>query len=175
MAAVWLSRWVSTPMTASTLPSSMGTCGCPPLQGGDRGRRRPGCKSPRGRTVRGHDPSRVGQASDQASDVVGQAGARQLEGTSRQGTSQTAGYEWATRATGVSLPCQAATKATGSIVEDGRLRSEPLSLPAPTRSGTQAGTPDSITGYEPGHQGQDTGRTGGEAGIGQPEQPHAQD
>jgi hypothetical protein len=62
-----------------------------------------------------------------------------------KGTSSTAGDEWATRATGVSLPCQAATKTTGSIVEDGRLRSEPLSLPAPTRSGAQAGTPDSIT------------------------------
>jgi hypothetical protein len=48
-----------------------------------------------------------------------------------KGTSPTAGYGWATRATGVSLPCQAAPKATGSIVEDGRLRSEPLSLPAP--------------------------------------------
>jgi hypothetical protein len=57
----------------------------------------------------------------------------------------TASYEWATRLPVVSLPCQAVTKATGSIVEDGRLRSEPLSLPTPTRSGAQAGTAGSIT------------------------------
>jgi myo-inositol-1(or 4)-monophosphatase len=37
------------------------------------------------------------------------------------------------------------TKATGTILEDGRLRSEPLSLPTPTRSGAQAGTAGSIT------------------------------
>jgi hypothetical protein len=29
-AAAWLSRWVSTPMTCSTLPSCMGIGGCPP-------------------------------------------------------------------------------------------------------------------------------------------------
>jgi hypothetical protein len=88
----------------------------------------------------GSRPSRVGQASDQASDVVGQAGAGSSRALRGKGTSPTARYEWATRAAGVSLPCQAATKATGIIVEDGRLRSEPLSLPAPTRSVAQAGT-----------------------------------
>ena len=77
--------------------------------------------------------------------MVGQAGAGSLRALRGKGTSTTAGYEWATRAAGVSLPCQAATTATGFIVEDGRLRSEPLSLPAPTRSGAQAGTAGSIT------------------------------
>ena len=41
--------------------------GCPPLRSGDRGATL--AKAPRGRTVTSHDP-KVGQASDQASDVV---------------------------------------------------------------------------------------------------------
>src|SRR6266516_2189614 len=53
--SAWLSRWVSTPMTASTLPSSMGTAVVSSSKSGDRGRHRPGCESPSGRTVRGHD------------------------------------------------------------------------------------------------------------------------
>ena len=97
----------------------------------------------------GSRPSRVGQASDQASDVVGQAGAGSSRALRGKGTSTTASYEWATRAASASLPCQAATKTTGSIVEDGRLRSEPLSLPTPTRSGAQAGTAGEHHSYEP--------------------------
>jgi len=77
--------------------------------------------------------------------MVGQAGAGSLRALRGKGTSTTASYEWATRAASASLPCQAVTKATGFIVEDGRLRSEPLSLPAPTRSGAQVGTAGSIT------------------------------
>jgi hypothetical protein len=52
--------------------------------------------------------------------MVGQAGAGSSRALRGKGTAPTAGYEWATRATGASLPCQAATKTTGSIVEDGR-------------------------------------------------------
>jgi hypothetical protein len=89
IAAAWASRWVSTPMTASTLPSSIGTCGCPPPRAATVGRRRPGCKSPRGRTVR-VTTLMVGQASDQASDVVGQAGAGSVRALRLQGTSTTA-------------------------------------------------------------------------------------
>jgi hypothetical protein len=37
------------------------------------------------------------------------------------------------------------------------------------------GHPRQHHSYEPRHQGKDAGRTGAEAGIGQPEQPHAQD
>jgi hypothetical protein len=45
----------------------------------------------------GHD-QQVGQASDQASDVVGQAGADSAGALRGEGTSRTAGDEWATRA-----------------------------------------------------------------------------
>jgi hypothetical protein len=72
-AAVRVSRWVSTPMTPSTSSASMGIVVVLLVWG------RPWSvsaweESPRGRTVMGHNPRRVGQAADQAS-VVGQADA----------------------------------------------------------------------------------------------------
>jgi hypothetical protein len=55
--------------------------------------------------------------------MVGQAGAGSSRALRGKGTPPTASYEWATRTTGISLPRQAVTTATGAIVEDGRLRS----------------------------------------------------
>lgn len=73
-AAVCESRWVSTPMTKSTVSANMGfmvfsiPVGCIKVGTGlEEGHRD-------GKTVMRHDPEGVGQASDQASRV-GQAGA----------------------------------------------------------------------------------------------------
>ena len=86
-----------------------------PPKGGGRGRRRPGCTSPRGRTVRGHD-QQVGQASDQASDVVGQAGAGSVRALRSQGTSWDGQLQLrATRAAGVSLPRRDSTRPSISL------------------------------------------------------------
>ena len=59
-------------------------------------------------------------------------------------------------------------------------RGWPVTIRATLPAGTNpvrnpGGHPRQHHSYEPRHQGKDTGRTGAEAGIGQPEQPHAQD
>jgi hypothetical protein len=80
----------------------------------------------------GSRPSGVGQASDQASDVVGQAGAGSLRALRSQGTSRYGRLQlWATRAAGVSLPRRNSTRPSICPLQDGQLRSEPLSPPAP--------------------------------------------
>src|SRR6266511_292986 len=89
-------------MTSSTLPSSMGTAvvllprrATVVGAGLGEGTVRQDCEGSR--------PSRVGQASDQVSDVVGQAGAGQRGGNSRGRHVQTAGDDRATRAAALSL------------------------------------------------------------------------
>jgi hypothetical protein len=92
----------------------------------------------------GHDP-RSDRLLHQASGDGGPGRCRQLEGTSRQRHIPDGQLRVGHPRYRRQLPCQAATKTTGSIVEDGRLRSEPLSLPAPTLVRAQAGTTRSIT------------------------------
>jgi hypothetical protein len=94
--------------------------------------------------VRGHD-HRVGQASDQASDVVGQAGAGSSRALRGKGTSTTASYEWATRAAGR----QPAMPGRDEGNWDHR-RGWPVTIRATLPAGTnpvraQAGTAGSIT------------------------------
>jgi hypothetical protein len=80
----------------------------------------------------GSRPSRVGQASDQASDVVGQAGAGSLRALRSQGTSHYGRLQLrATRTADVSLPRRNSTRPSTCPLQDGQLRSEPLSPPAP--------------------------------------------
>jgi hypothetical protein len=106
-------------------------------------------ETPRGRTVTGHDP-KVGQASDQASGDGDQAGAGSLRALRGKGTSPTAGYEWATRAASASLPRTGTNRATKVIA--GTAGYDPSHSPTGHQpwSGAQAGTPGSITDYEPG-------------------------
>ena len=63
----------------------------------------------------------------------------------RKARPATAGYEGATRAASTSLHAPAPGEQPACLPSDGRLRSEPLALPTPTRSGAQAGTAGSIT------------------------------
>ena len=97
--------------------------------------------------------------------MVGQAGAGSSRALRAKGTSPTAGYEGATRPASTSLHAPAPGEQPACLPSDGRLRSEPLSLPTPTRSGAQAGTTGSITvtnhhqqrahdRHAPGHQSQ---------------------
>ena len=72
-AAAKVSRWVSTPMTPSTVSASMAMRRFLLVRDG-RELASAWEQSPRGTTVTGHNPYRVGQAADQAS-VVGQADA----------------------------------------------------------------------------------------------------
>jgi hypothetical protein len=136
MAAAWLSRWVSTPMTWSTLPSRM-AWRLSSSKTGDRGRHRPGMESPRDRTVR-VTTQQVGQASDQVSDVVGQAGAGSLRAFRVEGTSQTAGDEWATRAASISLHAMPPADQPPLLGRPVTIRATLLASThlAPTRAGT---------------------------------------
>jgi hypothetical protein len=86
--------------------------------------------------VRGHD-RQVGQASDQASDVVGQAGAGSVRALREQGTSKTASYEWATGAASANLPRR--TPGAQDLLHPGRSVTIRATLPAGT---SQATNPD---------------------------------
>ena len=73
-AAVWLSLWVSTPMTASTWSASMFMVALR-TRVGDRCRRRAGQQPPGWQDCDGSRPISGGQASDQANASATQAGA----------------------------------------------------------------------------------------------------
>jgi hypothetical protein len=102
--AAWRSRWVSTPMTASTWPSSMGMAVAPSETATVAGTGLGGVTTG-GRTMRGHAPGRTG-FSIRPATMVGQAGA----GSSR--TDQPQGTPGGRPArTGVTLPAGASLPA----------------------------------------------------------------
>src|SRR5512132_32036 len=95
--------------------------------------------------VRGHDPTGSDRLLIRPAAMVTRpvpAAQGHFERKARPGT---AGDEGATRAASPSLHVPAPGEQPVCLPSDGRLRSEPLSLPTPTRSGAQAGTAGSIT------------------------------
>jgi hypothetical protein len=116
--------------------------------GGDRGRRRPGCKSPRGRTVRGHDPT----GSDRLLIRPAMWWARPVpaaRGTSRQRHI----HDGQLRVGHSRCRRQPAMPGRDQGNWDHR-RGWPVTIRATLPAGTnpvraQAGTAGSITGYEP--------------------------